>query len=76
MEGGVAYKVKRFFLVVILKHTSVTSRRGASAPNSHSHTRARGVGEWAQCVALVAHFALRPLESRLNIFEVWGVVND
>ncbi|MFS7995507.1 hypothetical protein Hanom_Chr12g01118711 [Helianthus anomalus] len=37
-------------------HTSVLAK-GAEHPNSHSHTlaRARGVGDEAQCGALMAH---------------------
>ncbi|KAF5787886.1 hypothetical protein HanXRQr2_Chr10g0457901 [Helianthus annuus] len=66
-------------------HTSVLAK-GAEHPNSHSHShshtlaraRARGVGDEAQCGALMAHFALRtlasPLESRLCIFDRARVV--
>ncbi|MFS7901374.1 hypothetical protein Hanom_Chr00s201533g01838051 [Helianthus anomalus] len=58
-------------------HTSVLAK-GAEHPNSHSHTHTlarararawRGVGDEAQCGALMAHFALRTLESRLCIFD-------
>ncbi|KAM0003277.1 hypothetical protein Hdeb2414_s0289g00858481 [Helianthus debilis subsp. tardiflorus] len=57
-------------------HTRVLAK-GAEHPNSHSHlhsharARARGVGDEAQCGALMAHFAL---ESRLCIFDRTRVV--
>ena len=31
--------------------------------HAHAHAHARGVGEWAQCGAMMAHLALRTLAS-------------
>ena len=54
-------------------HTSVLAK-GAEHPNSHSRARARGVGDEAQCGALMAHFALRIAASCLCIFDRARVV--
>ncbi|KAJ0920314.1 hypothetical protein HanRHA438_Chr05g0239931 [Helianthus annuus] len=75
MELKWVFKWELSILIVSWKHTLRVLAKGAEHPNSHSHTRARGGGDEAQCGALMAHFALRPLESCLFIFDHVRVVN-
>ena len=68
MELKWVFKVELSILIVSWKHTLVSSRRVRSTL-TRTRTRARGMGDEAQCGALMAHFALRIAESRLCIFD-------
>ncbi|KAF5800577.1 hypothetical protein HanXRQr2_Chr06g0238411 [Helianthus annuus] len=77
MELKWVFKVELSILIVSWKHTLVSSRRVRSTL-TRTRSRARGVGDEAQCGALMAHFARshrrEPLESRLCIFDRARVV--
>ena len=63
MELKWVFKVELSILIVSWKHSLSVLTKGAEHPNSHLHMRARGVGDEAQCGALMAHFALHTLAS-------------
>ncbi|KAJ0524032.1 hypothetical protein HanIR_Chr10g0500141 [Helianthus annuus] len=77
MELKWVFKVELSILIVSWKHTLESSRRVRSTL-TRTRSRARGVGDEAQCGALMAHFARshrrEPLESRLCIFDRARVV--